>query len=231
MKLSIDSLQPGRKWKQNNHEYLIAEIEFSNIESIDPPLGHVYLIAHWAENGRIGKSLDTLIKQYEPLTGEAMGAHEIFEYWKVKMGRLKAKPIPARIKVITNRFKEGYTVDDIKKAIDGCFDTAWNMGDNPGKKLYNDITLICRSGDKLEYFRDSCNVEVQHGKSHAERSNSETKELLSIIRAGGNDDKILGRNESTIPKQVECNRGYANSERGAVGEFPILVREDKRPNN
>lgn len=37
---------------------------------------------------------------------------------------------------------------------------AWSMGANPRNKPFNDIELICRSGEKLEHFAE--NTVSQH---------------------------------------------------------------------
>lgn len=82
----------------------------------------------------------------------------IFEYWKFRMGKNNGtKLIKKRKDLITARLKEGYTVDDIKKAIDGCAGSPYHMGQNERGTVYDDIELICRSGIKVENFRDNIN--------------------------------------------------------------------------
>jgi hypothetical protein len=59
---------------------------------------------------------------------------------------------PERIRAIEKRLKDGYTVETIKLAIDGCKKDAFSMGQNDRGKPYNDIELICRSAKKLDEF-------------------------------------------------------------------------------
>lgn len=80
---------------------------------------------------------------------------EIFTYWKEVMGKNNsAKPTAKRISCIKARLKEGYSIERIKLAIDGCKGSAHHRGDNDQGKIYDDLTLICRSGDKVEIFEE-----------------------------------------------------------------------------
>ena len=83
---------------------------------------------------------------------------EIFNYWAQKTGKHRAKFTKGREKRIKDRLKEGYSLKEIKDAIDGCMASQFHMGGNPQNKLYNDIELICRSGEKLESFWDYLSV-------------------------------------------------------------------------
>lgn len=43
---------------------------------------------------------------------------------------------PKEEKLISDRIKDGYTLDELKMAIDGLHITDWNMGNNPSGKKY-----------------------------------------------------------------------------------------------
>ena len=75
---------------------------------------------------------------------------EIFAYWQDVMNHPKARLSADRSRCIAARLREGYTVADIKLAIDGYKVSPFHQGDNPEGKMYDDLTLICRSGSKLE---------------------------------------------------------------------------------
>lgn len=77
---------------------------------------------------------------------------EIFTYWQKVMDHPTAKLISSRSRAIAARLNEGYTVDEIKLAIDGCRSSSFHMGDNLHRTVYDDLTLICRDGAKLEQF-------------------------------------------------------------------------------
>mgnify|MGYP003634343514 CR=1 FL=1 len=78
----------------------------------------------------------------------------IFNYWLKAMGKNAntSKLTAKRRKVINDRLKEKYSVTMILSAIDGCLCDPFSMGVNERKKPYNDIELICRTGEKLESF-------------------------------------------------------------------------------
>lgn len=82
---------------------------------------------------------------------------EIFLHWCRVMDKSpnKTKLTKEREKAIRARLKDGYSVDEIKRAIEGCRADSWSMGSNDRHKPFNDIELICRTGKKLEGFRDA----------------------------------------------------------------------------
>jgi uncharacterized phage protein (TIGR02220 family) len=78
---------------------------------------------------------------------------KIFEYWLQVMNKNQStKFTKGRMAKIRARLNEGYTVDQIKAAIDGCSKSDYHMGKNDSGKRYDCLTLICRSADKLEQF-------------------------------------------------------------------------------
>lgn len=85
---------------------------------------------------------------------------ELFDFWVgiMKKDFKRTKLTKKRKAAITNRLKEGYTTEDIRTAITNCSQSDFHMGANDRNTEYNDIELICRSGEKLENFRDSVGV-------------------------------------------------------------------------
>ena len=83
--------------------------------------------------------------------------NDIFEYWASTMNKDTSltKLTDKRRKAISDRLKDGFTVNQIKQAIDGCAKDPFSMGQNDRKKPFNDIELICRSGEKLQFFAES----------------------------------------------------------------------------
>lgn len=97
---------------------------------------------------------------------------KIFEFWKLRMGKVKAKLSVERVKCIRARLADGYTISDICTAIENCSMSDFHMGKNNSSRCYNDITLICRNGSKLESFRDMT-IPAQREQSIKSRSISE----------------------------------------------------------
>lgn len=81
-----------------------------------------------------------------------VSVREVFEYWRTRTKHLQAKLTPERDDRIRSRLKQGYTVDQIKRAIDGCLASPYHQGQNDKGAVYDSIELICRTGDKLEKF-------------------------------------------------------------------------------
>lgn len=77
---------------------------------------------------------------------------QVFEHWKTIMGHDRARMDVSRAKVIRARMKDGYTVEDLCLAIDGCAASAFHMGENDRGQVYDSITLILRDADHVDKF-------------------------------------------------------------------------------
>lgn len=92
------------------------------------------------------------------LSPSALVGQEVFDHWKAVMNKNNSARLnKARANKIKARIKEGYSVDDMKLAIDGCANTPHNMGQNDRGELFNDLELICRDGSNLERFMGNVN--------------------------------------------------------------------------
>lgn len=112
---------------------------------------------------------DSLILIPDTQTKETSAkASDIFDYW-VKVMSKTGNVIfsDKRKKLVKDRLKDGYSVEDIKKAIDNCSVTPWNTGSNPQNKRFDDLELICRTGEKLEQFRDNDPLENKKVDAHS----------------------------------------------------------------
>lgn len=76
----------------------------------------------------------------------------VFEFWKATFNSPKTVLTEKRKKKIEARLEQGYSVDDIKKAILNCSKSDYHMGKNERGTVYNDIELICREPEKLDRF-------------------------------------------------------------------------------
>lgn len=81
-----------------------------------------------------------------------VGFTAVFDHWKRVMGHPDAKPIEKRKRAVARRLDEGYTVEQLKQAVDGCALTPHNMGENDRHERYDDLELICRDGAHVERF-------------------------------------------------------------------------------
>lgn len=60
---------------------------------------------------------------------------ELVDYYKAQ-GHKRWNLKPKEEKLISDRLKDGYTIEDLKMAVDGLHMTDWNRGKNPGGKKY-----------------------------------------------------------------------------------------------
>lgn len=100
------------------------------------------------------KIINTKREVITTMSTEADYAVTLFDYWVSVMDKNRAstKLTPKRKKALNARLKDGYAVNQIKTAIDNCRADAWSMGANDRNTAFNDIELICRTGEKLESF-------------------------------------------------------------------------------
>jgi hypothetical protein len=79
----------------------------------------------------------------------------VFECWVATMGRTgNTLFVPKRLGPVRDRLAEGYTPEDLKKAIAGCARSDFHMarGEHAGKALQNDLAQICADGTRVERF-------------------------------------------------------------------------------
>lgn len=77
---------------------------------------------------------------------------EVFDYWARELGHERAKLTSDRRRKVSARLAEGYTVAQLKAAIDGIKNSPHHMGKNDQGVVYDDLELICRSGSHVERF-------------------------------------------------------------------------------
>ena len=80
------------------------------------------------------------------------GAQEVFKHWQATMNHLRAKLDKKRRNRLQEALKLGYTVEELKKAIDGCALTPFNLGHNERGQRYDDLELILRDASHIDRF-------------------------------------------------------------------------------
>lgn len=80
----------------------------------------------------------------------------LFAYWVRATGRdtKKVKLTPNRQTKLSARLRDGYSLQDIQRAIDAVASSPFHQGENERGHRYDDLILICRSGDQVEKYRD-----------------------------------------------------------------------------
>jgi hypothetical protein len=80
-------------------------------------------------------------------------AREVFDYWASRLGKSgNIKFTADRKRKVEARLREGYTVDELKQAVDGILNSPHHMGENEQGVVYDDLGLICRKGEKTDHF-------------------------------------------------------------------------------
>lgn len=82
---------------------------------------------------------------------------EIFHYWQTVMNHPKAKLDKKRQQKIKNALKL-YSKEDLKRAINGCANTPYNMGKNNSNQIFDEIGLILRDSANIERFINNSHI-------------------------------------------------------------------------
>lgn len=87
-----------------------------------------------------------------PVVGKPPNPAEIvFDHWKQVCNHPKAVLDAKRRRAIQDRLKQ-FSVEDCKRAIDGCRASPWHQGANDRGKVFDDIDLIFRDAKHVEDF-------------------------------------------------------------------------------
>lgn len=79
----------------------------------------------------------------------------IFEHWQKTFHHPKAKLDKPRQAITKKALGLGFSEDELKKAIEGCAITPWNMGENENGTKYHAINLIFRNAEYIERYIDN----------------------------------------------------------------------------
>jgi hypothetical protein len=104
-------------------------------------------------NGHVGTEPDGPVRdQAQPTAPPSDHVLSVFDHWRAVMGHPASKLTPKRRRLVIQRLRDGYTVDQLRSAIDGCRLDPHNMGHNDRNTVYDDLELICRDGEHVERF-------------------------------------------------------------------------------
>jgi len=136
---------------------------------------------------------------------------DVFEYWVMVMGKTdKALLTPGRRQKIKARLREGYSVDQLKRAIDGCRASEFHQGMNDKGRKFDDLDLICRSGEKVEQF-----IEYAAGGTNANGKDRPRKESTGERRVRETAESIA-RDLAEAERLEELDRRVPDSARTAL---------------
>lgn len=96
--------------------------------------------------------LELVAKQSKPRGDAGADVRAVFTYWQAQRGHDRAKLDDKRAKAIRARLTDGYSAEDLCKAVDGIAKSSHHMGQNDTRTVYDDIELICRSATNVDKF-------------------------------------------------------------------------------
>lgn len=99
-----------------------------------------------------GKGTEGNGKGREGVSSAGADVQAVFDHWRSVLGHPDGKLTPKRVSAVRGRLRDGYSLEQLKLAIDGCKASAFHMGDNGHRKVYDDLSLICRDGEHVEQF-------------------------------------------------------------------------------
>jgi hypothetical protein len=102
--------------------------------------------------------------------------HEVFDYWKTFHNHPQAKLDDKRSRAIKARLKDGYSVGELCKAIEGCKYSEYHQGKNDSGTVYDDIELICRNATNVDKFI------VLAGKGPPNGASQDMNQTLSMLQ-------------------------------------------------
>jgi hypothetical protein len=78
----------------------------------------------------------------------------VFDAYRKHHPRAFAKPVPTskEWRAIAARLREGFTVDDLVEAIEGCHVSPFHCGENDRQTPYQSLSLIVRDGSQVNNF-------------------------------------------------------------------------------
>jgi len=90
-------------------------------------------------------------------TSSADNIRAVFDHYRTHHPKAHLKPQPAskEWRCIKARLDEGYDVERLKAAIDGCHRTPHNLGQNDRGTPYLGLELIMRNGSNVERFAEA----------------------------------------------------------------------------
>lgn len=149
----------GKKWKSNL--YVVKRVPPTSVVS-----GRIDTASDGRKDTATPGRMDaagTRASELEPVEGEETDVvRVVFNLWLETTGKpagrtkLDSKR-SARIKWAL----KNYELDDVLDAVRGWQRSPFHAGDNPNGKPYNELTLILRNADRLEYFRDCWRSNVE----------------------------------------------------------------------
>lgn len=169
---------------------------------------------------------DLLEAMEEDPTSEQVKA--VCEHWKTVMGHPKAKtPMNGkRASAVRARLRNRFTVAQLCEAVDGCRRSPWHMGQNPERKVYDDLEMICRDEVNVEKFIQFAAAPVEAVRAAAPRDGIGVVRMLEVLRLVLPDVPDSERQER-LAEALDATRGEEPAPPANEPRSPELVQRVK----
>jgi len=105
----------------------------------------------------------------------------VYTYWRKHHPKAKAS-LPSKdpaYRKVRDRLADGYTVEELQRAIDGCHHTPFNLGENDRGEKHLGLELICRDADHVTRFIENADNPPK-GKSNVRRNGQPERACTAI---------------------------------------------------
>lgn len=126
---------------------------------------------------------------------------EIFEFWKITMGKKRSQLTNAVKSKIRARLADGFSLDELRAAITGCKTSDFHMGANPAGTIYNSLELIFKNSNKTEEFIEK-NQNYSRRLAHESNYSNTSKKPASAVTAA---DVFAMRNSANDGQGFEAD--------------------------
>ena len=122
-------------------------------EQQDATLGHIQLLPEGATRSDIRAQLynKNNNKNKTKITNNT-DVRKVFDHWQTTMNKPKAQFTADRKRLIEKRLKDGYTIDDLMQAIDGCKKDPHCQGRNDTGTVYDALETAIGSARKIDMY-------------------------------------------------------------------------------
>jgi len=116
----------------------------------------------------------------------------------------KAKPGDKERAKIRDRLAEGFTVDDLLLAIEGCHKSPFHCGDNKENRKYQSLELIVRDTTRVSQFIELAGTEANRKRAGPDPKLQVESLRKRLIKSGvddardWNDDRIIKESKALI---------------------------------
>lgn len=84
-------------------------------------------------------------------TGDVTDVIDHYRQYKPRSRPHKSEAVRSKVAA---RLRDGFSVGELKAAIDGCFRSTYHQGDNPNGRKYDSLELILRNPEKVTQFME-----------------------------------------------------------------------------